>query len=61
MPSIGPTELMIVLVLALLVLSPRRLPEAGRSLGRGIKEFKGSVRGVTDELTADTAAGAEEA
>jgi len=54
MPSIGPTELMIVFVLALLVLGPRRLPEAGRSLGRGIKEFKSSVKGVTEDLTAET-------
>ena len=54
MPSIGPTELMIVLVLALLILGPRRLPEAGRSLGRGIKEFKSSVKGVTEDLTTET-------
>jgi len=54
MPSIGPTELMIVFVLALLVLGPRRLPEAGRSLGRGIKEFKSSVKGVTEDLTTQT-------
>ena len=54
MPSIGPTELMIVFVLALLVLGPRRLPEAGRSLGRGIKEFKSSIKGVTEDLTAET-------
>ena len=54
MPSIGPTELKIVYVLALLVLGPRRLPEAGRSLGRGIKEFKSSVKGVTEDLTAET-------
>ena len=54
MPSIGPTELMIVFVLALLVLGPRRLPEAGRSLGRGIKEFKSSVKGVTEDLTTET-------
>ena len=40
MPNIGPTELVIVLVLALLILGPKRLPDAGRSLGRGIREFK---------------------
>ena len=43
MPNIGPTELVIVLVLALLVLGPKRLPEAGRTLGRGIREFKSSI------------------
>jgi sec-independent protein translocase protein TatA len=45
MPNIGPMELTIVLVLALLVLGPKRLPEAGRSLGRGLREFKESIRG----------------
>jgi sec-independent protein translocase protein TatA len=40
MPNIGPTELIIVLVLALLILGPKRLPDAGRSLGRAIREFK---------------------
>ncbi len=40
MPSIGPMELVIVLVLALIILGPKRLPDAGRSLGRGMREFK---------------------
>jgi sec-independent protein translocase protein TatA len=43
MPTIGPMELAIVLVVALLVLGPKRLPEAGRSVGRGIREFKDSL------------------
>jgi sec-independent protein translocase protein TatA len=41
MPTIGPIELIIVLVVALLILGPRRLPAAGRSLGQGLKKFKG--------------------
>lgn len=41
-------ELIIVLVLALVVLGPRRLPEAGRSLGRGMREFKQSLTGGDD-------------
>ncbi len=45
MPNIGPMELIIVLVIALLVLGPKRLPDAGRSLGQGLREFKKSVSG----------------
>jgi len=43
MPSIGPTELIVVLVIALLVLGPKRLPDAGRSLGKGLREFKEAI------------------
>ncbi len=43
MPSIGPMELIIVLAIALIVLGPKRLPEAGRSLGRGLREFKDAI------------------
>jgi sec-independent protein translocase protein TatA len=43
MPAIGPLELIAVLVIALVVLGPKRLPDAGRSLGRGIREFKGAL------------------
>ena len=45
MPNIGPLELAIVLIIALVVFGPKRLPELGRSLGRGIREFRGSVGG----------------
>jgi sec-independent protein translocase protein TatA len=45
--NVGPTELIIVLVIALLVLGPKRLPEVGRSVGRGMREFKDSLSGVT--------------
>jgi sec-independent protein translocase protein TatA len=45
MPTIGPADLIIVLVLALLVLGPKRLPEAGRSLRPGMREFKDSIAG----------------
>ena len=53
MPSIGPMELIVVLAIALIVLGPKRLPETGKSLGRGLREFKGAMtRG--DDSDADT-------
>jgi sec-independent protein translocase protein TatA len=49
MPNVGPFELAIVLIIALIVFGPKRLPELGRSLGRGIREFRGSVSGESRE------------
>ena len=43
--NVGPMELIIVLVIALIVLGPKRLPEAGRSIGKGMREFKESLSG----------------
>jgi sec-independent protein translocase protein TatA len=48
MPNVGPMELVIVLVIALIVLGPKRLPEVGRSVGRGMREFKESLSGEND-------------
>jgi sec-independent protein translocase protein TatA len=45
MPNIGPMEIAIVAIIALLILGPKRLPSAGRSLGHGIREFKDSISG----------------
>ena len=45
--SIGPMELVIVLVIALIVLGPKKLPEVGRSVGKGMREFKDSLSGIT--------------
>jgi sec-independent protein translocase protein TatA len=55
MPNVGPMELVIVLVVALIVLGPKRLPEVGRSLGNGIREFRDSMSGdhAHDELHVD--------
>ena len=43
--GIGVPELLIVLVIALIVLGPKKLPEVGRSLGNGMREFKDSISG----------------
>ena len=45
MPNVGPMELAIVLIIALLVLGPKKLPEVGRSIGKGMREFKESISG----------------
>lgn len=45
MPNIGPLEIVIVLVIVLLIFGPKRLPDLGRSLGSGMREFKDSVTG----------------
>lgn len=47
--GIGPTEIIIVLVIALLVIGPKRLPETAKSMGRGIREFKHSIAGHDTE------------
>ena len=44
--SLGPAEILVIFVVALIVLGPKRLPEAGRALGRGLREFKDSVSGL---------------
>jgi sec-independent protein translocase protein TatA len=61
MPNIGPMELVIVFVIALIVLGPKRLPEVGRSLGSSMREFKDAISGDKreedddDELNLTTA------
>ena len=53
MANIGPFELIIVLVIALLVLGPSRLPDAGKSLGKGLREFRDALSGEhQDDLSA---------
>ncbi len=46
--NVGPMELIIVLAIALLVLGPKKLPEVGRSIGNGMREFKDSIAGGED-------------
>ena len=47
--QIGPLELIVVLAIALIVLGPKKLPEVGRSIGKGMREFKDSISGKDDE------------
>ena len=53
MPEIGISGLIIILVVALLIFGPKRLPEIGRSLGRGMREFKDSVTGSGQDEKAE--------
>lgn len=59
MPEIGIAGLIVILVVALLVFGPKRLPEIGKSLGKGMREFKDSITGKDDdkpEITATSSA-----
>lgn len=47
--NIGLPEILVVLVIALIVFGPKRLPELGKSLGRGIREFRSSISGHDDD------------
>ena len=48
MPNVGPMELIVILAIALIVLGPRKLPEVGRSIGNGMREFRESLSGDRD-------------
>jgi sec-independent protein translocase protein TatA len=49
MPEIGIAGLVVILIVALLVFGPKRLPEIGHSLGKGMREFKDSITGSNDK------------
>jgi sec-independent protein translocase protein TatA len=49
MPTPGPLEIIIVLIIVLVIFGPKRLPDLGRSLGKGMREFKDSVTGKDKE------------
>jgi sec-independent protein translocase protein TatA len=49
MPNVGPLEIAVVLIIVLIIFGPKRLPELGQSMGRGIREFKSSLSGDKDK------------
>jgi TatA/E family protein of Tat protein translocase len=54
MPTPGPLELVIILVIALLILGPGRLPDVGSALGKSIREFRKASSDLGDSLKVDT-------
>jgi sec-independent protein translocase protein TatA len=57
MPNIGPLEIAIVLIIALIIFGPAKLPELGKSAGKGFREFKDSVTGKADDKPDSVSAG----
>lgn len=53
---IQPTHLLFILVVALIVLGPKRLPEVGKSLGKGLRDFRGAMSGIEEHITAEPSA-----
>ena len=53
MPNVGPMELVVILAIALIVLGPKKLPEVGRSVGNGLREFKESLSGESSRRDDD--------
>ena len=53
MPNVGPLELIVILAIALIVLGPKKLPEVGRSIGKGMREFRESLSGDSDRSDDD--------
>jgi len=50
MGSIGPWEIIIILIVGLVLFGAKKLPEIGKSLGKGIREFKQASQGIKDEI-----------
>ena len=49
--NVGPTELMVILVLALIVFGPKKLPEMGKSIGKGLREFQKAKSEIRREIS----------
>jgi sec-independent protein translocase protein TatA len=57
MPNVGPMELLVVLIVALVIFGPKRIPEMGRSIGHGMREFKNSISGAESKPELESGAG----
>ena len=50
MPQVGPLEILVILIVALVVFGPSKLPEIGRQVGRGMREFRKFQQGLRDDI-----------
>ena len=50
MPQVGPLEILVILFVALVVFGPKKLPEIGRQVARGFREFRNFQQGIRDEV-----------
>lgn len=50
LPSIGPWELILILVIALIIFGPGKLPEVGKAIGKGLREFRSAANQVTEQI-----------
>ena len=51
--NLGPTELILILAVALVIFGPGKLPELGQMLGKGIREFKGAINNIDEDIKRD--------
>jgi sec-independent protein translocase protein TatA len=58
--GVGPAELIVILIIALIVLGPRRLPEVGRAVGKTLRDFRNMSQDLTSELTQELSAATQE-
>lgn len=54
--QVGPLEIVVVLVIALLVIGPQKLPDVARSVGRGMREFRSAIEGEEEQPAAQAPA-----
>ncbi|NLJ81201.1 MAG: twin-arginine translocase TatA/TatE family subunit [Firmicutes bacterium] len=60
MGRIGAGELILLLVIALVIFGPSKLPDIGKAIGKGLREFKNATRGLSDEVDDATSTGKNE-
>ncbi len=52
--NIGVTEILVILLVMFIFFGPKKLPEIGKNLGKAIREFRGAVKGIQDDIEKST-------